>query len=126
MFFLLGWQKLAREGCLSSISSWMNLDGWQEKWFVSALQRRSLCNHCLFLSQLSYSSKPRTIIFPEGPKADGWFGVTKLLKETLIGASGSAFAKSKEASKAVRGYTSKPMSYANVVRGATGGVLSGS
>ena len=95
-------------------------------------------NHCLLLqltrnkkgryivfSQLSYSGKPRTIIFSEGPKADSWFEVTKLLKETLIGANSSAFAKSKDASKAARGFTSKPMPYANVVRGATSAVLSG-
>jgi len=51
-------------------------------------------NHCLLLqlrknkggrfivfSQFSYFGRPRTIIFTKGPKADGWFGVTKLLKE---------------------------------------------
>ena len=75
--------------------------------------------HCF--SQLSYSSRPRTIILPEGPKANGWFGVSKLLKETLIAASNSSFAKSKEASNAARSFTNRQVSYANVVRGANGG-----
>jgi len=55
------------------------------------------------------------------PKADGWFGVTKLQKETLIGASNSGVAKSKEASNTARSPTNKSVSYANVVQGATGG-----
>jgi len=91
-------------------------------------------NHCLLLqlrknkrgryivlSQLSYSGSQELLF----SRADGWFGVTKLLKETLIGASSSNFAKSKEASKAAGGFSSKPMSYANVVRGATSAVLAG-
>ena len=41
--FLSGWQRLARGGCSSSNFGLMNLDGWQEKWFVYALQRGSLC-----------------------------------------------------------------------------------
>ena len=91
-------------------------------------------NHCLLLqlrknknerfivfSQLSYSSRPRTVIFVEGPKADGWFGVSKLLKETLLGVSNSSFAKAKEVSTAARSFSNRPISYANIVRGANGG-----
>jgi len=51
--------------------------------------------------------------------------VTKPLKETLIGASSATFAFSKEVSKVARGCSSKSMSDANVVQGATGVVLSG-
>ena len=46
------------------------------------------------------------------------------MKETWIGASSSILAKSKEASKAARYLTNKPVSYANVAQGATGGVHS--
>ena len=90
-------------------------------------------NHCLLLhlrknkngrfivfSELSYSGRPRTIIFQEGPKADGWFGVSKLLKETLLGASYSYAVKAKELSSAARPLSNRPASFENIVRGANG------
>ena len=68
--------------------------------------------------ELSYSERVPTV--------DGWFGVTKLLKEILIGRSSYVLAKSKEAITVARYPTSKPVSYSNVVRGAIGGVHFGS
>ena len=41
------------------------------------------------LSFYGNSGRSRSIIFPEGPNADGWFGVAKLLKEVLIEANKS-------------------------------------
>ena len=38
--------------------------------------RKNKRGRFIVFSQLSYSGKSRTIIFPEGPKADGWFGIT--------------------------------------------------
>jgi len=43
LYSLLECQRSVRGGCLPSISNSMNSDGWQEKWFVSVLQRESLC-----------------------------------------------------------------------------------
>jgi len=40
---------------------------------------------------------------------------------TLIGASNSSFAKAKEVSTAARSFSNRPVSYANIVRGANGG-----
>jgi len=84
--------------------------------------RKSKGGRFIVFSQLSYSCRLRTIIFPEGPKVDGWFRVTKLLKETLIRAGSSVQAQSKEASTVAKYLTSGFVSYANVVRGATGSV----
>jgi len=87
--------------------------------------RKNKRGRFIVFSHLRYSGKSRTIIFPEGPKADGWFGITKLLKETLIGASKASPAFPKEARKEVKGWLSKPLSYANVVKGASGAMFSG-
>ena len=87
--------------------------------------RKNKRGRFIVFSHLSYSGKSRTIIFPEGPKADGWFGIAKLLKETLIGASKASSAFPKEARKEVKGWSSKPVSYANVVKGVSGAMFSG-
>lgn len=89
---------------------------------VEEEQKRKIYSFIVF-AQFSYSGRPRTIIIPGGPKANGWFGVTKLLKETLTWRS-NFVSNPKEASTIERYHTSGPASYANVVRGDAGGLHS--
>ena len=39
------------------------------------------------LSNFTNAGQSRSIIFPEGPNADGWFWIGKMLKELLIEAN---------------------------------------
>jgi len=90
-------------------------------------------NHCLLLqlrknkngrfivlSEFSYSGRSRTVIFPEGHKAEGWFGISKLLKDSLLGVTISNGVKAKEVSNAARPLSHRPVSFANIVRGVNG------
>ena len=77
-------------------------------------------------SWFSHSSRPRTSYSRRHPRSMAGFWVTKLLKETLTGGNNFVLAKSQEASTVARYPTRRPASYANVVRGQTGGVCCGS
>ena len=46
--------------------------------------RKHFKRQFIVLSQFRSSCQSRTIIFPEGDKADGWFRVTKIMKDSLI------------------------------------------
>ena len=73
--------------------------------------------HCLYsLSQFANFGNPSTIIFPEGPKADGCFGVANSLKEMLILGNKKGSILPKVTTTAVRTFVSRRSSYANVVR----------
>jgi len=61
------------------------------------------------------------VIFPEGAKAEGWFGVTKILKETLIEGHKKPSPPPRNASIPSRFPVSRDRSFANVVRGHLGG-----
>ena len=86
---------------------------------VAAEKEQKWKVHCFFSTQLLWQAK--NCHLSRGTKVDGWFGVSKLLKETLIGASNSSFAKAKEVSTAARSFSNRPVSYANIVRGTNGG-----
>jgi len=63
------------------------------------------------------------MIFPEDAKAEDWFGVTQILKETLIEGHKKPSPPSRNASIPCRFPVSRDRSCANVVRGHLGGSL---
>jgi len=71
----------------------------------------------IIFSLLGNFGRSRTIIFPEGVKAEGWFALTKLLKESLIGGKGEAYHKQREQPMASKARVGLPHSYAEAVRG---------
>jgi len=72
-------------------------------------------------SLLANGGQAGTVIFPEGAKAEGWFGVTKILKETLIEGHKKPSPPPRNASISSRFPVSRDRSFANVVRGHLGG-----
>ena len=76
------------------------------------------------LMQYKSSNWSRTIIFPKAHKADRWFGVTKILKGSLINRcikSSSQFKSHQVGPIDLRSKQGRPLSYANVVRSCVGG-----
>jgi len=69
---------------------------------------------------LGNGGQARTVIFPKGAKAEGWFRVTKILKETLIEGHKKPSPPPKNASIPSRFSVSRDRSFANVVRGHLG------
>jgi len=61
------------------------------------------------------------VIFPDGTNAEGWFGVTKILEETLIECHKKPSPPPRNASIPSRFPASRDRSFANVVRGHLGG-----
>ena len=61
------------------------------------------------------------MIFPEGAKAYGWFGVTKILKETLIEGHKKPSPPPRNASIPSGFSVTRDRSFANVVRDHLGG-----
>jgi len=57
--------------------------------------RKNSNGRFIMLSHFAYSGQLRTLIFPEGPKADGWFGVANLFKKVLIEANRAWLSKQK-------------------------------
>ena len=74
----------------------------------------------IVLSLLGNGGQGRTVIFLERAKADGWFGVTKILKETLIEGHKKPSPPPRNASIPSRFLVSRDRSFANVVRGRLG------
>jgi len=56
---------------------------WGQRCRLLQLRKNSK-GRFIVLSLLGNGGQARTMIFPEGAKAEGCFGVTKILKETLI------------------------------------------
>ena len=75
----------------------------------------------LVFSLLGNGGWARTVIFPECAKVEGWFGVTTILKETLIEGHKKPSPSSRNASIPSRFAVGRDWSFANVVRGCLGG-----
>ena len=69
------------------------------------------------LSHYTSSGRSRLIIFPEGPKADGWFGVAKLLKKVLIESHKTLSSKQQVSPCTFSSKVGRQLSFAEVVRG---------
>jgi len=52
--------------------------------------RQNARGRFIVFSLIGGIGRSRTLIFPEGSKADGWFALTKLLKESLISGNSEA------------------------------------
>ena len=72
------------------------------------------------LSHFASSGQPRTLVFPEGQKADGWFGVANFFKKVLIDANRPRSSKQQKTSPAGFSKVSKIFSYADALRGRVG------
>jgi len=59
-------------------------------------------------------------IFPEGPKADDWFGVANLFKKVLIDANRAWSSKQKRTPHTGNSKVSNNLSYADALRGRGG------
>jgi len=74
----------------------------------------------IVFSLLGNFGRARTIIFPEGMKAEGWFSLTNLLKESLVGGKGENYHKQWERPVASKARMGRPQSYTEAVRGRNG------
>ena len=83
----------------------------------SAAVRQNARGRFIVFSLIGGIGRSRTLIFPEGSKADGWFALTKLLKESLI--SGKSEAPDKQWTRPVvrKSRGGRSLSYAEAVRG---------
>jgi len=72
------------------------------------------------LSNFTKAGQSRSIIFPEDPKADGWFSVGKMLKELLIEANKPLPRKKHSSPRFDSMNVNGPPTFANVVRGGSG------
>jgi len=101
------------------------------KWYDSALPRTIKGTKRCLLLQLRQNARgrfivflllgsigrSRTIIFPEGSLAEGWFAVTKLLKESQIFGKGEASFKQWKRPEASKPRVGRSQSYVEAIRG---------
>ena len=80
----------------------------------------SLSSSCWVMVGIGQS---RTVIFPEGANAEGWFGVSKILKEILIEGHKKSSPSTMNAPPRSRFIVGRRKSFANAVRGQLGGSL---
>ena len=71
------------------------------------------------LSNFTNSGQSRSIIFLEGPYADGWFAIAKILKKVLIEANKSLLRKTHLAPRTCTWKVSGQPNFADFVRGGT-------
>jgi len=71
----------------------------------------------IVFSLIGSIGRSRTIIFPDGSKADGWFAITRLLKESLLSRKGEAPVKKWKRAVANKPRVGRSPSYAEAVRG---------
>jgi len=62
---------------------WLRTFRWGNRCLLLQLRKNGNGRFIVF-SLLGNGGPSRTVIFPEGAEADGWFGVSKILKEILI------------------------------------------
>ena len=83
--------------------------------------RKNSKGRFIVLSLLSNGGQTRTVFFHKGAKEEGWFGVTKILLETLIEGHKKPSSPPSNASIPSSFPVSIDRSFANVVRGHLGG-----
>ena len=99
---------------------WLKTFRWGQRCLLLQLRKNNK-GRFIVLSLLGNGGKVRTVIFPEGAKAEGWFGVTKVFKETLIEGHKKRSLSLRNAPIHSRLRVSRDRSFASVVRGHLGG-----
>ena len=79
--------------------------------------RKNARGRFIVFSVFGGSGRSRTVIFPEGSYANGWFALTKILKEFLIYGKHEASPKQRSTSVAFKSRVGRHLSYVNAVRG---------
>ena len=75
----------------------------------------------IVFSLLGNGGRARTLIFYKGAKMEDWFGVTKILEDTLIGGCKKPSLTPRSARSPSRFVVCRDLSFAKVVRGHLGG-----
>ena len=97
-------------------SLWVRTFRWGNRCVLLQLRRNGNGRFIVF-SLLGDGGQSRTVIFPEGTKADGWFGVSKILKEFLIGGHKKSFPSSMAVRPRARLSVGGKKSFVNAVKG---------
>jgi len=92
---------------------------WKNRFWLLQL-RKNFNGRYITLSNFTNSGQSRSIIFPEGPKADGWFSVGKMLKELLIEANKPLPRKKHSTPHFYSTKVNGPSTIADAVRGGAG------
>ena len=100
---------------------WVRNFRWGNRCLLLQLRKNGNGRFIVF-SLLGNGGHSRTVIFPEGAKAKGWFGVSKILKEILIEGH-KKLSPSMYAPPRSRFTMGRKKSVANAVRGQLGGSL---
>ena len=99
---------------------WERTFRWGNRCLLLQLRKNGNGRFIVF-SLLGDGGQSRTVIFPEGVKADGWLGVAKILKEALIVGHKKSSPSSMNACPCSRFFVDRKLPFANVVRGQSGG-----
>jgi len=86
-------------------------------WCLLLQLRKNARGRFIVFSVFWGSGRSRTVIFPEGSSADGWFARTKILKEFLIYGNHEASPMQRSTSVAFKSRVGCHLSYANAIRG---------
>jgi len=103
-------------------SLWLKTFRWSQRCLLLQLKKNSKGTF-IVLSLLGNGGQARSVIFPEDAKAEGWFGVTKILEETLIEGHKKPSPPPRNASIPSKFPVSGDRSFANVARGHLAGSL---
>ena len=95
---------------------WVRTFRWNHRSWLLQL-RKNANGRFIMLSHFAYPGQSRTLIFPEGPKADGWFGVANLFKKMLIDTNRAGSSKQKRTPRSGNSKVSNNFSYADALRG---------
>ena len=99
---------------------WFKSLRWGQRCLLLQL-RKNTKGRFIVLSLLGNGGQVRSVIFPEGAKAEGWFRVTKILKKMLIEGHKKPHPPPRKGMFPSREPASRDRSFANVVRGHPGG-----
>jgi len=99
---------------------WLKTFRWGQRCLLLQLRKNSK-GRFIALSLLGNGGLAKTMIFPEGAKAEGSFGVIKIFKETLIEGHKKPSHTTRNASISSRFPVSRDRPFADVIRGHLGG-----
>jgi len=107
---------LVRFGSSKGDSFWVTTCRWNQRCWLLKLKSNSQWRF-IMLSHFVNLGQSRTIVLPEGPKADGCFGVANLFKEVLIEANKALSMKQQVTPHTCTPKVSNHLSFADALRG---------